>query len=368
MFPVVIIMGCLMCLVGCVYCCCISSFKNVLAQTNSKPPEPTSSFIQHPRKINVQSLKVLYNPNAGSRDVSKILEVCKGVWSQAGIKLDLTETQYPGHTRELLMTMSFDGFDGVVVVGGDGTIHEAVNGLLARADKKRIPLGFIPAGSGNSVMCDLGTWDFKTAAERIASGNAMGTDINVVYLGDDRIASINCICFSISNEISILSEKMRCLGAGRYMAMAIILSLKKFEKEISMRLVLKNQQIRIFREKLALCYINNTKYFGKKALANPYARLDDGKLHVMLARANEYTRGDYIKMLGDDGSLYNDPKDPRKELVAQDCSFKMKPGLICIDGELYRQGGTVHVRCFPRTIEVFADPNAIAGDVTEPTL
>lgn len=46
------------------------------------------------------------------------------------------------------------------MIGGDGSIHEVINGLLQRDMKGEplIPLGFIPGGSGNSIMLDLGTW------------------------------------------------------------------------------------------------------------------------------------------------------------------------------------------------------------------
>ena len=39
----------------------------------------------------------------------------------------------------------------MVAVGGDGTMHEVVNGMLHRKDKKRLPIAFIPNGSGNDL-------------------------------------------------------------------------------------------------------------------------------------------------------------------------------------------------------------------------
>ena len=39
----------------------------------------------------------------------------------------------------------------MVCVGGDGTIHEFANGLLMRKDKKKIPIAFIPNGTGNDL-------------------------------------------------------------------------------------------------------------------------------------------------------------------------------------------------------------------------
>jgi diacylglycerol kinase family enzyme len=43
-----------------------------------------------------------------------------------------------------------------VACGGDGTVHEVVNGMLAREDRLRVPVGIIPNGTGNGVSCGLG--------------------------------------------------------------------------------------------------------------------------------------------------------------------------------------------------------------------
>jgi diacylglycerol kinase (ATP) len=46
--------------------------------------------------------------------------------------------------------------DALIAVGGDGTLHEVVNGLMNRADSKRVPIAFIPNGSGNDTCHGFG--------------------------------------------------------------------------------------------------------------------------------------------------------------------------------------------------------------------
>ena len=48
------------------------------------------------------------------------------------------------------------GLDALIAVGGDGTLHEVVNGLMTRADGRRVPIAFIPNGSGNDTCFGFG--------------------------------------------------------------------------------------------------------------------------------------------------------------------------------------------------------------------
>jgi diacylglycerol kinase family enzyme len=45
-----------------------------------------------------------------------------------------------------------DNYSAIVAVGGDGTVHEVVNGLMYRSDGRKLPLAIIPNGTGND-MC-----------------------------------------------------------------------------------------------------------------------------------------------------------------------------------------------------------------------
>lgn len=52
--------------------------------------------------------------------------------------------------------IDLNGLDALIAVGGDGTLHEVVNGLMNRADSQRIPIAFIPNGSGNDTCHGFG--------------------------------------------------------------------------------------------------------------------------------------------------------------------------------------------------------------------
>lgn len=73
------------------------------------------------------------------------------------VKLDILETDYRGHAMAAAAQAMVDGADLVVAHGGDGTVNEVVNGLLARGPGSAVPmLGIVPGGSANVFARSLG--------------------------------------------------------------------------------------------------------------------------------------------------------------------------------------------------------------------
>lgn len=50
-----------------------------------------------------------------------------------------------------MLDIDIDNYSALVVAGGDGTMHEAINGMMNRKDKKQLPVGLLPNGSGNDI-------------------------------------------------------------------------------------------------------------------------------------------------------------------------------------------------------------------------
>ncbi|AXI79398.1 diacylglycerol/lipid kinase family protein [Peterkaempfera bronchialis] len=74
------------------------------------------------------------------------------------LKLEVAVTEYRGHARDLAYQAATDGtMDLVVALGGDGTVNEVVNGLLAHGPSERVPrLAVVPGGSTNVFARTLG--------------------------------------------------------------------------------------------------------------------------------------------------------------------------------------------------------------------
>ena len=80
------------------------------------------------------------------------------------------------------MAADADGFDTVVALGGDGVIHEVVNGLMRRPRDRRAQLGVIPLGSGNDYARTLGMArnDVEAAFAQLVRGSARPVEVGRV--------------------------------------------------------------------------------------------------------------------------------------------------------------------------------------------
>ncbi len=88
------------------------------------------------------------------------------------------ETSSPQHAMRI--AEEAEGFDTVIAVGGDGTVHEVTNGIMRRDPANRPALSVIPTGSGNDYARTLGiSFDLPTAVRQIATGERRNVDIGL---------------------------------------------------------------------------------------------------------------------------------------------------------------------------------------------
>ncbi|MFB9904826.1 diacylglycerol/lipid kinase family protein [Allokutzneria oryzae] len=109
-------------------------------------------------------------------------------------KLDLVETQYRGHAADAARQAVADGFDLVVAHGGDGTVNEVVNGLLADGVRPDAPmLGVVPGGSANVFAGALGVpLDPLEATHKLLNAIESGSSRRVgLGRADDRWFTFN---------------------------------------------------------------------------------------------------------------------------------------------------------------------------------
>jgi YegS/Rv2252/BmrU family lipid kinase len=118
---------------------------------------------------------VIVNPCAGRKRLSPQLLDIADLFSRGGIETTVYTTSARGDATSFVQRYSHK-FDIIVCRGGDGTLHEVVNGILTL--DRRIPIGYIPSGTTNDLAKSLGIPNnARKAISVIINGKPVGNDV-----------------------------------------------------------------------------------------------------------------------------------------------------------------------------------------------
>ncbi len=152
---------------------------------------------------------MLFNPESNhGRSWREVADLRAMVESLGGA--DWRGTEYPGHATEIVATA--DGqYDRIVALGGDGTIHEVINGLMQVPADQRPKLGVVPVGSGNDFAYGIGIrLDNPQEATRTAlTGLPRRVDIGRITDATGRSEYFGNVCgIGFDAAINIRSRKI----------------------------------------------------------------------------------------------------------------------------------------------------------------
>ena len=294
---------------------------------------------------------LLVNPASGTRRGLVALEQVKPVFAAADAELDIRITERSGHARRLARTLDLAAYNGICLIGGDGTVHEVVSGLLERGQPVSIPLGIIPAGTGNDVAKQLGISSPLEAAQQIIAGRTSPFDVAKVEANGDTDYCVTLVGWVGVAEINRTAERLRLLGPPRYAVAALWQIL--FAKRRRARLLLDNQTI---DDEFLLVVACNTVFSGSGMQLAPRAKVDDGKIDVVILRSA--TRWQLFRLFAKvfDGSHVEMPCVEYHQV--RSLSILSDDGLpLDLDGEI-KGTAPVSIQVIPGAVRMFCEDSA----------
>ncbi|MGN9840294.1 diacylglycerol/lipid kinase family protein [Nonomuraea sp. H19] len=234
-------------------------------------------------------LALLVNPAARGGRTLRLLEPVARRLRAGGAELSVIVGDDAADALERACTAVAERPDALVAFGGDGLVHLAVQ-AVAGTD---VPLGIIPAGTGNDIAGALGVpcQDPLAAARTVLRMKSRLVDAVRVRAGraDELFAGVLCCGFD-----SRVNERANRLtwppGMARYMV-AMAGELRSF-RPIPFRITLDGQET-IEREAM-LVAVANTPAYGAGMRICPGARPDDGLLDVVVLEA--ISKGEFLRV------------------------------------------------------------------------
>ncbi|MFI3269023.1 MAG: diacylglycerol kinase family protein [Rikenellaceae bacterium] len=144
-------------------------------------------YINMERRNNISSTKrwfLIVNPKAGNGRALLDFPLISRLLHQSGISCDPHFTEHKSQAVEYTVRAINEGYRKIIVVGGDGTLHEVVNGLFIQqqAAPKEVTLGVIGVGLGSDWLRTFGFEEYNYAdmVNAIKGGKSMLQDVGVV--------------------------------------------------------------------------------------------------------------------------------------------------------------------------------------------
>ena len=170
-------------------------------------------------------LVLIANPKAGRGRVDRALPRIENVLTNNNLSYRIVRTTHPGHATEAARQALRNGERYLVAVGGDGTVHEVVNGMIENG-KPLAPdavLGVVPAGSGCDFVRSFGLpADAEQAARHLAGDQVRPIDVGTVTCADGEtrcfvnIAQVGLGAAVVARAAGLKAGRL--LGGARYAA------------------------------------------------------------------------------------------------------------------------------------------------------
>lgn len=233
-------------------------------------------------------LRVILNPTAGSGGAARKRAAIVQALTVGGIAPEVAQTEGPGDAGRLVRAARRDRVECIVLVGGDGTLNDAVQGFLEPDGSVASgpDLGIIPSGTGGDFRRTFSLGDsVEEAAERVLKSSPRPLDLGLLSVtGDDgsrlRRAFINITSFGIGGLTDrIVNSSPKWMGGKAAF----------FTGTLRAMLVYKNAPVRV-RVDGKVCLeapifnvaLANGRYFGGGMMIAPDADPSDGLLDVVM--------------------------------------------------------------------------------------
>lgn len=219
---------------------------------------------------------IIYNPRAGTRKVKKRWDEIREYMESKNVAFDYVHSEGFGSVERLSRTFANNGYRTIVIVGGDGALNDAVNGIISSdaEDKGEIAIGIIPNGIGNDFAryWGLSVDNYKEAVDWIINSRRRKVDIGYCsfYNGEkhERRYFLNAVNIGLGARIVKITDETKRFWGVKFLSYLAALFLLFFERKLyRMHLRINDEHI---RGRIMTVCVGSARGYGQTPSAVPY--------------------------------------------------------------------------------------------------
>ena len=224
----------------------------------------------------MRNAKIFVNPVAGRGKGRRVAGSVARYLAAGGVHAPVTMSREPGDLARQVRRAAAEGVETFIVVGGDGSVSEAANGMLAAGSGG--VLGVVPIGTGNDFLKSLGVAPKWRQACDVMLANRGGRPIDAGRVNDRFF--VNTLGLGLDAQVTVAAEGLRLLRGDLVYIVAL---LKALLAGIAAPTVKLRHDAGELAQAVTLIAVCNGQWEGGRFHVAPKARVDDGLLDVVLA-------------------------------------------------------------------------------------
>lgn len=218
---------------------------------------------------------IIYNPKAGTRKVQKRWKEIKEYIESKQVGFDYVQSEGFGSVERLSRTLANNGYKTIVIVGGDGALNDAINGIMTSdvEDKSEVAIGIIPNGIGNDFAkyWDL-SMDYKEAVNWIINHRKRRIDVGYCTYFDGekhtRRYFLNAVNIGLGARIVKITDQTKRFWGVKFLSYVAALFLLFWERKLyRMHLRINDEHI---RGRIMTVCVGSARGYGQTPSAVPY--------------------------------------------------------------------------------------------------
>lgn len=295
---------------------------------------------------------IIYNPKAGSRKAQKKWNKIREYMEERGVLFDYLQSEGYGSVERLARMLANNGYRTIVIVGGDGAINDAVNGIMTSSaeNKADIALGIIPNGIGNDFASYWGfdADEYKQAVDWIINRRVRKIDVGRVGFTEGDVCGtryfVNAMYIGLGARFVGITNKTRRFWGLQWVSILASMFLLLFERMLHrMHLKINGEHI---RDTIMTVCIGSARGYGLTPSAVPY----NGWLDVSVVYRPELLQLFHGLWLLVNGRLLNLKKVVKPYRTRKVKVLRAQNAVVSLDGRQMNLECPLDVRIMPEAL------------------